>query len=76
MEVARAASSPMRSSIRRSTPGMGDAVQSSWAAWTAARAPKSELRLSRRPLAVGGLHPARIATDSALAGTGFELSVR
>src|ERR1700730_18476679 len=44
MEVARATSSPMRSSIRRSTPGMGDGVQSSRAAWTAARALKSELR--------------------------------
>src|SRR5215467_3483059 len=44
IEVARPTSSPMRSSIRRSTPGMGDGVQSSRAAWTAARAPKSELR--------------------------------
>src|SRR6516164_3576884 len=34
----------MRSSIRRSTPGMGDGVHSTRAAWTAARAPKSELR--------------------------------
>src|SRR5215471_2956312 len=36
----------MRSSIRRSTPGMGDGVQSSRAAWIAARAPKSELRFT------------------------------
>src|SRR3954469_23052543 len=41
MEVARATSSPMRSSIRRSTPAMGDGVQSSLAAWTAARWEKS-----------------------------------
>src|SRR5215472_7085844 len=43
MDVARAISSPTRSSIRRSTPGMGDGVQSSRAAWTAARAPKLAL---------------------------------
>src|SRR5215469_7764685 len=36
----------MRSSIRRSTPGMGDRVQSSRAAWIAARALKSELRFT------------------------------
>src|SRR6516165_11448190 len=34
----------MRSSIRRSTPGIGEGAQSSRAAWTAARAPKSALR--------------------------------
>src|SRR6516165_4625286 len=34
----------MRSSIRRSTPGIGEGIQSRRAAWTAARALKSELR--------------------------------
>src|SRR5271166_5802435 len=45
MEVARATSPPMRSSMRRSTPGMGEAFQSSVAACTAARRVKSALRL-------------------------------
>src|SRR5262245_61188524 len=44
MEVARATSSPIRSSIRRSTPGIGEAVHSSAAAWTTARFVKSALR--------------------------------
>src|SRR5215472_2438289 len=39
----------MRSSIRRSTPGMGDGVQSSLDAWTAAGALKSELRFTSGP---------------------------
>src|SRR5579884_823972 len=43
MDVARATSSPMRSSMRRSTPGIGDGTQGSRAAWTATRREKSAL---------------------------------
>src|SRR5712671_114395 len=43
MEVARATSPPMRSSMRRSTPAMGDGVQARLAAWTTARREKSAL---------------------------------
>ena len=43
MDVARATSSPMRSSIRRSTPAMGEATHGSRAAWTATRREKSAL---------------------------------
>src|SRR5262249_31134997 len=42
----------MRSSMRRSTPLMGDDVQSSRAAWTTARALKSELRFTSIPHSV------------------------
>src|SRR5271169_4141222 len=44
MDVARATSSPIRSSMRRSTPEIGEGVQSSRAACTAARKAKSALR--------------------------------
>src|SRR5260370_3224414 len=58
MEVARAASAPMRSSMRRSTPGIGEGIQSSRAECTAARAPKSALRfiskVYRHPRESGG----------------------
>src|SRR5271166_2974137 len=43
MEVAGATSPPTRSSMRRSTPGMGEGVQSSRPACTAARSEKSAL---------------------------------
>src|ERR1700741_3066994 len=43
MDVARAISSPTRSSILRSTPGIGDCTQSDVAAWTEARLVKSAL---------------------------------
>src|SRR5262249_27170552 len=55
MDVARATSSPTRSSILRSTPGIGERTQSDSPAWTEARLLKSALiriigraRLSRR----------------------------
>src|SRR5262249_47372197 len=55
MDVARATSSPTRSSILRSTPGIGERTQSDSPAWTEARLVKSALiriigcaRLSRR----------------------------
>ena len=44
MEVARATSSPRRSSMRRSTPAVGDGVQDSSSAWAAARWVKSAFR--------------------------------
>src|SRR5262245_6829217 len=43
MDVARATSSPTRSSILRSTPGIGDCTQSDVPAWTEARLVKSAL---------------------------------
>src|SRR5215472_1255090 len=58
MDVARATSSPTRSSILRSTPGIGERTQSDSPAWTEARLVKSALiriigcaRLSRRSTA-------------------------
>jgi hypothetical protein len=44
---------PIRSSMRRFTPGMGDGVQSSRAAWTVTRALKSEFRFTSRPCSQG-----------------------
>jgi hypothetical protein len=52
MEVARATSSPILSSMRRSTPGMGEAFQSSVAACTATRFVKSALRFMPLNLSV------------------------
>src|SRR6266853_2700370 len=49
IEVAPATSSPMRSNMRRSTLGIGEGVQSSRAACTAARAPKSALSSTAGP---------------------------
>src|SRR5215472_19350946 len=43
MDVARATSSPTRSSILRSTPGIGERTQSDSPAWTEARLVKSAL---------------------------------
>src|SRR5580704_11462301 len=54
MEVARATSPPIRSSMRRSTPGMGEAFQSSAAACTATRLAKSALRLAVLELVLAG----------------------
>ena len=54
MEVARATSPPIRSSMRRSTPGMGEAFQSSAAACTAIRLVKSALRLAVLDLVLAG----------------------
>jgi hypothetical protein len=43
MDVARATSSPTRSSILRSTPGIGERTQANFPAWTEARLVKSAL---------------------------------
>src|SRR5271165_5064632 len=67
MDVARATSSPMRSSIRRSTPAIGEATQASRAAWTTTRCEKSALSSMavscRRLVSLQSLKPRAVAVD-------------
>src|SRR5271170_4753891 len=75
MDVARAISSPMRSSMRRSTPEIGDGVQSSRAACTTARRAKSALRFMRLLLLSALSYRQRDSDPIQIFGCGRRLAV-